>query len=54
MSTGDEGDERWLRSHLDPLGVAYELFPCDPALAMRIPSALYARASSSIRARTPS
>lgn len=26
-------DETRLRSALDPLGVAYELFPCDPSLA---------------------
>jgi prolyl-tRNA editing enzyme YbaK/EbsC (Cys-tRNA(Pro) deacylase) len=25
--------EAWLRSHVDPLGVPYELFACDPALA---------------------
>jgi prolyl-tRNA editing enzyme YbaK/EbsC (Cys-tRNA(Pro) deacylase) len=29
----DDQTEAWLRSHLDPLGVPYELFPCDPALA---------------------
>ena len=30
--TDDEG-RAWLETHLDPLGEAYELFPCDPALA---------------------
>jgi prolyl-tRNA editing enzyme YbaK/EbsC (Cys-tRNA(Pro) deacylase) len=30
--TDDEG-RAWLESHLRPLGVPYELFPCDPALA---------------------
>jgi prolyl-tRNA editing enzyme YbaK/EbsC (Cys-tRNA(Pro) deacylase) len=29
----DDADARTLRARLDPLGVAYELFPCDPALA---------------------
>lgn len=29
----DDPDELRLRSHLDPVGVPYELFPCDPALA---------------------
>ncbi len=28
----DEG-RAWLETHLDPLGEAYELFACDPALA---------------------
>jgi prolyl-tRNA editing enzyme YbaK/EbsC (Cys-tRNA(Pro) deacylase) len=31
--TGDDAGEAWLRSHLEPLGVPYELFACDPALA---------------------
>jgi prolyl-tRNA editing enzyme YbaK/EbsC (Cys-tRNA(Pro) deacylase) len=31
VSGGD--DERLLRAHLDPLGVPYELFACDPDLA---------------------
>ena len=30
--TDDEG-RAWLEDHLRDLGVAYELFPCDPALA---------------------
>jgi prolyl-tRNA editing enzyme YbaK/EbsC (Cys-tRNA(Pro) deacylase) len=29
----DDADARTLRAKLDPLGIAYELFPCDPALA---------------------
>jgi prolyl-tRNA editing enzyme YbaK/EbsC (Cys-tRNA(Pro) deacylase) len=29
----DDTDAWTLRARLDPLGIAYELFPCDPALA---------------------
>ena len=29
----DDGGRAWLEEHLRDLGVAYELFPCDPALA---------------------
>lgn len=29
----DEPAREWLEAHLRPLGVPYELFPCDPALA---------------------
>jgi prolyl-tRNA editing enzyme YbaK/EbsC (Cys-tRNA(Pro) deacylase) len=29
----DEPARDWLEAHLHPLGVPYELFPCDPALA---------------------
>lgn len=29
----DDGARDWLDAHLAPLGVPYELFPCDPALA---------------------
>ncbi len=29
----DESTRDWLESHLNPLGIPYELFPCDPALA---------------------
>ena len=29
----DDGGRAWLEGHLRDLGVTYELFPCDPALA---------------------
>jgi prolyl-tRNA editing enzyme YbaK/EbsC (Cys-tRNA(Pro) deacylase) len=29
----DDAGRAWLEEHLRPLGVAFELFPCDPALA---------------------
>jgi prolyl-tRNA editing enzyme YbaK/EbsC (Cys-tRNA(Pro) deacylase) len=33
MDDHDPAGRAWLVEHLDPLGVPYELFPCDPALA---------------------
>src|SRR4051795_3084909 len=33
MHDHDPAGRTWLVEHLDPLGVPYELFPCDPALA---------------------
>src|SRR4051794_41230911 len=33
MHDHDPAGRAWLVEHLDPLGVPYELFPCDPALA---------------------
>ncbi|MFL5667955.1 MAG: YbaK/EbsC family protein [Chloroflexota bacterium] len=33
MDDHDPAGRAWLVGHLDPLGVPYELFPCDPALA---------------------
>ena len=33
MEDHDPGGHDWLEAQLDPLGVAYELFSCDPALA---------------------
>jgi prolyl-tRNA editing enzyme YbaK/EbsC (Cys-tRNA(Pro) deacylase) len=29
----DDGGRAWLEAHLADLGVGYELFPCDPAMA---------------------
>lgn len=33
MDAQVDADRSWLEAALAPLGVAYELFPCDPALA---------------------
>jgi prolyl-tRNA editing enzyme YbaK/EbsC (Cys-tRNA(Pro) deacylase) len=33
MDDHDAAGKAWLRAQLDPLGVDYELFPCDPSLA---------------------
>src|SRR4051812_48131970 len=33
MDDHDPAGRAWLVEHLDPLGVPYALFPCDPALA---------------------
>jgi prolyl-tRNA editing enzyme YbaK/EbsC (Cys-tRNA(Pro) deacylase) len=33
MDDHDPAGRAWLQAQLDPLGVDYELFPCDPALA---------------------
>src|SRR3954451_17026003 len=33
MEDHDPAGRAWLAQHLDPLGIAYELFACDPALA---------------------
>src|SRR3954465_11697410 len=33
MEDHDPAGRAWLAQHLDPLGIPYELFACDPAMA---------------------